>query len=71
MEIAFLHTGVFEAVGGFFATFVIMAENGFFPARLVGIRASWDSNGINDLEDSYGQEWVSEHDEWSCVVFKK
>jgi sodium/potassium-transporting ATPase subunit alpha len=35
-----------------------MAENGFWPSRLVGIRKSWDAGAINDLEDSYGQEWV-------------
>jgi hypothetical protein len=35
-----------------------MAENGFFPSRLLGLRKSWDSRFVNDLEDSYGQEWV-------------
>ena len=35
-----------------------MAENGFWPSRLLGIRKSWDSKTVNDLEDSYGQEWV-------------
>ena len=37
---------------------MIMAENGFWPQRLLGLRKYWDSKGINDLEDSYGQEWV-------------
>ena len=37
-----------------------MAENGFWPARLLGLRREWDSKGVNDLEDSYGQEWVSD-----------
>ena len=35
-----------------------MAENGFLPRRLFGLRRSWDSLGVNDLEDSYGQEWT-------------
>ena len=35
-----------------------MAENGFWPSRLLGIRKSWDSKSVNDLEDSYGQEWT-------------
>ena len=35
-----------------------MAENGFWPSRLVGIRKAWDAAAINDLADSYGQEWV-------------
>lgn len=50
--------GIVEAFGGFFTFFFIMAENGFLPGRLIGIRAEWDHEGINDLEDSYGQEWV-------------
>lgn len=48
-----------QALGGFFAYFVILAENGFLPSCLVGIRLTWDDRTINDLEDSYGQQWVS------------
>merc|ERR1719322_377037 len=47
-----------QASAGFFVYFVIMAENGFWPGRLFGIRRSWDSSAVNDLEDSYGQEWT-------------
>jgi sodium/potassium-transporting ATPase subunit alpha len=43
---------------GFFTWVVVMGENGFWPSRLVGIRQAWDAAAINDLEDSYGQEWV-------------
>lgn len=50
-----------QALGGFFAYFVILAENGFLPSYLVGIRLSWDDRSVNDLEDSYGQQWVSQH----------
>jgi len=50
--------GMIQAGGGFFVYNVVMAENGFFPSRLLGLRKSWDSRLINDLEDSYGQEWV-------------
>jgi len=48
-----------QAGGGFFVYLVVMAENGFLPSRLLGLRKSWDSRFINDLEDSYGQQWVS------------
>lgn len=51
--------GVIQASSGFFAYFIVMAENGFLPPSLPGIRNVWDSKAINDLEDSYGQEWVS------------
>lgn len=48
-----------QAIAGFFAYFVILAENGFLPFDLLGIRIQWDNKYVNDLEDSYGQEWVS------------
>lgn len=48
-----------QALAGFFTYFVILAENGFLPSTLLNIRVSWDNKYINDLEDSYGQQWVS------------
>merc|ERR1719319_32117 len=36
----------------------IFAENGFLPGKLFGLRRAWDSQAVNDLEDSYGQEWT-------------
>ena len=45
-----------QALGGFFTYFVIMAENGFLPNHLLGIRVTWDDRWINDVEDSYGQQ---------------
>lgn len=56
--VAYTQIGVIEAAAGFFSYFVIMAQNGWMPARLVGIRKYWDSEFINDLPDSYGQEWT-------------
>ena len=55
---AYGQIGFIQAAAGFFVYFVIMAENGFLPGRLFGIRKQWDSKAINDLSDSYGQEWV-------------
>ena len=57
--IAYGQIGMIQACGGFFTYFVIMAENGFVPRLLFGIRERWDSKSITDLMDSYGQEWVS------------
>ena len=48
-----------QALGGFFTYFVIMAENGFFPSRLIGIREEWEDSKNHSVQDSYGQEWVS------------
>jgi len=55
---AYGQIGMIQACAGFFTYFVIMAENGFWPSRLLGIREEWDSRSINDLQDSYGQEWT-------------
>ena len=52
--------GLIQAAAGFFTYFVIMAENGFWPDRLVGLRNEWNSRAINDLADSYYQEWTYE-----------
>ena len=56
---AYGQIGMIQAAAGFFVYFVIMAENGFLPLHLFGIRKMWDSKAINDLRDSYGQEWVN------------
>lgn len=55
---AYGQIGMIQAAAGFFVYFVIMAENGFLPLKLFGIRKHWDSKAVNDLTDSYGQEWV-------------
>jgi len=58
ISMAYGQIGMIQASAGFFVYFVIMAENGFWPSRLFGLRKPWDSKGVNDLEDSYGQEWT-------------
>lgn len=50
--------GMMQASAGFFTYLFIMAENGFKPYLLIGIREQWDSHAVNSLEDSYGQQWV-------------
>jgi len=57
ISMAYGQIGMIQASAGFFVYTVIMAENGFLPTRLLGIRREWDSQAVNDLEDSYGQEW--------------
>merc|ERR1739838_903434 len=58
ISVAYGMIGMIQASAGFFTYFVILAENGFLPHTLFGIRRAWDSQAINDLEDSYGQEWT-------------
>ncbi|KAK4025784.1 hypothetical protein OUZ56_014831 [Daphnia magna] len=58
ISMAYGQVGMIQASAGFFVYFVIMAENGFRPDLLFGIRKNWDSRAVNDLQDSYGQEWT-------------
>ncbi|TRY84835.1 hypothetical protein DNTS_002278, partial [Danionella cerebrum] len=60
ISIAYGQIGMIQALAGFFTYFVILSENGFLPSTLVGIRVYWDDKHINDLEDSYGQQWTYE-----------
>ncbi|KAL1282864.1 hypothetical protein QQF64_001667 [Cirrhinus molitorella] len=60
ISMAYGQIGMMQAVAGFFSYFVILAENGFLPSDLLGIRVNWDDKYLNDLEDSYGQQWTYE-----------
>lgn len=59
ISMAYGQIGMIQASAGFFVYFVIMAENGFRPDKLYRLRKDWDSRAVNDLEDSYKQEWVN------------
>merc|ERR1719244_1118070 len=60
ISMAYGQIGMMQATAGFFTYFVILAENGFLPTDLLYIRERWDSKAVNDLEDSYGQQWTYE-----------
>ena len=64
ISMAYGQIGMIQASGGFFTYLVIMAENGFLPSDLLGLRQQWDSRAVNSVVDSYGQEWVCS----SCVI---
>ncbi|XP_034656439.1 sodium/potassium-transporting ATPase subunit alpha [Drosophila subobscura] len=55
---AYLQIGVIQTVACFFTFFAIMAEHGFPPSSLIGVRQRWDSKDVDDLADKYGQEWT-------------
>merc|ERR1711963_1394004 len=58
ISMAYGQIGMIQASAGFFVYFVILCENGFWPSHLLGLRRAWDSIAVNDLVDSYGQEWT-------------
>ena len=55
---AYLQIGMIQASAGFFSYFTIMAEHGFRPSRLLGLREDWDEPDNDYILDSYGQEWT-------------
>ncbi|EDW01307.1 GH20530 [Drosophila grimshawi] len=57
--VAFIHVGLIEACAVFTSYFVYMAHNGFLPRTLIGLSVEWYDYSVNDLVDSYGQEWTS------------
>uniref|UniRef100_A0A8B9VYK6 Potassium-transporting ATPase alpha chain 2 n=1 Tax=Anas zonorhyncha TaxID=75864 RepID=A0A8B9VYK6_9AVES len=55
---SYLQIGIIQSVGAFVTYFTVYAEQGFLPSTLLGVRVDWESNAINDFEDSYGQQWT-------------
>ncbi|VDK77506.1 unnamed protein product [Litomosoides sigmodontis] len=58
MNFSYLQIGVMQAAAGFLTYLIIMGENGFHIHRLLWIRDEWDDPMVDDLEDSYGQQWT-------------
>lgn len=52
--------GIIQTCASFACFYFVMASHGFFPEKLFGLRVTWESPYINDIEDSYGQEWTFE-----------
>merc|ERR1712168_1595369 len=53
ISMAYGMIGMIQASAGFYVYFVILAENGFLPQHLFGLRRPWDAKAVNDLQDSY------------------
>uniref|UniRef100_G1RUC7 Sodium/potassium-transporting ATPase subunit alpha n=1 Tax=Nomascus leucogenys TaxID=61853 RepID=G1RUC7_NOMLE len=64
---SYLHIGLMQALGAFLVYFTAYAQEGFLPRTLINLRVEWETDYVNDLEDSYGQEWTRyqrEYLEW-------
>ena len=57
IRFAYALLGIIEAAAGMYTYFLLYAENGFLIYNMQ-IQGRWETKGINDVEDSYGQEWV-------------
>nr|XP_049706808.1 sodium/potassium-transporting ATPase subunit alpha [Helicoverpa armigera] len=60
LRLVYGHLGLIEFAAGMYAYFIVMAEHGFYPSTLFGIRQRWDNEAVSDLTDSLGQEWTYE-----------
>ncbi|XP_047504538.1 sodium/potassium-transporting ATPase subunit alpha-like [Pieris napi] len=58
IRLVYGHLGLIEFAAGMFAYFIVMAEHGFYPEQLFGIRQRWDNEAVSDVQDSLGQEWT-------------
>uniref|UniRef100_T2MGY6 Sodium/potassium-transporting ATPase subunit alpha n=1 Tax=Hydra vulgaris TaxID=6087 RepID=T2MGY6_HYDVU len=58
ISLAYGQIGMMQATAGFFTYFIILAENGFLPSYLFGLRSQWDDMNNNNLLDSFGSEWT-------------
>ncbi|CAN2388096.1 potassium:proton exchanging ATPase activity [Pristimantis euphronides] len=55
---AYIQIGIIQSVGAFLNYFTVLAEQGFLPYTVLGIRVAWENVNNQDQEDSYGQEWT-------------
>ncbi|CAF3318288.1 unnamed protein product, partial [Rotaria sp. Silwood2] len=52
--------GLLQAAAGFLAYFLAITENGFLPSHLFDLRKLSESEDVNNLRNSYDQEWTDE-----------
>ncbi|CAG2110210.1 unnamed protein product, partial [Medioppia subpectinata] len=69
LYLSYFQLGFFELFGGLFTYAIIMIENGFNLSYLFGLRKYWDSIGVNDLMDSYGQEWSNTYNDRKTLEY--
>ncbi|XP_075419677.1 potassium-transporting ATPase alpha chain 2 [Tenrec ecaudatus] len=65
---SYLHIGLMQSLGAFVVYFTVYAQQGFRPSFLIGLRVDWENDDMNDLEDSYGQQWTRyqrQYQEWT------
>ncbi|KAH0623291.1 hypothetical protein JD844_031445 [Phrynosoma platyrhinos] len=57
---SYLQIGIIQTIGAFLTYFTVYAEQGWLPHSLLNIRVDWENQSLDDLPDSYGQEWTFE-----------
>lgn len=57
-----------QSLGAFLVYFTVYAQEGFRPSILINLRVEWEQDSVNNLEDSYGQEWVRRGLHLPCLL---
>jgi len=52
--------GITQAMAGMFVYGVVMASYGWLPSQLINAVPDWEDKMINNMADSWGQEWTYE-----------
>uniref|UniRef100_A0A669BP06 Sodium/potassium-transporting ATPase subunit alpha n=1 Tax=Oreochromis niloticus TaxID=8128 RepID=A0A669BP06_ORENI len=68
---SYFQIGAIQSFAGFTDYFTAMAQEGWFPLLCVGLRGQWEDVKLQDLQDSYGQEWTYSqrlYQEYTCYT---
>ncbi|KAM7383541.1 hypothetical protein PAMP_003185 [Pampus punctatissimus] len=68
---SYFQIGAIQSFAGFTDYFTTMAQEGWFPLMCVGLRSQWEDVHLQDLQDSYGQEWTFSqrlYQEYTCYT---
>ncbi|KAI5092453.1 sodium/potassium-transporting ATPase subunit alpha-3 [Silurus meridionalis] len=68
---SYFQIGAIQSFAGFTDYFTAMAQEGWFPLLCVGLRSQWEDVKLQDLQDSYGQEWTFSqrlYQEYTCYT---
>uniref|UniRef100_A0A8C7HN04 Sodium/potassium-transporting ATPase subunit alpha n=1 Tax=Oncorhynchus kisutch TaxID=8019 RepID=A0A8C7HN04_ONCKI len=63
---SYFQIGAIQSFAGFTDYFTAMAQEGWYPLLCVGLRSHWEDVHLQDLQDSYGQEW-----EWTSRLYQQ
>uniref|UniRef100_A0A6Q2XCL0 Sodium/potassium-transporting ATPase subunit alpha n=1 Tax=Esox lucius TaxID=8010 RepID=A0A6Q2XCL0_ESOLU len=68
---SYFQIGAIQSFAGFTDYFTAMAQEGWYPLLCVGLRSQWENVHLQDLQDSYGQEWTYAqrlYQEYTCYT---
>ncbi|XP_068785563.1 potassium-transporting ATPase alpha chain 1 [Struthio camelus] len=55
---SYFQIGAMQSFAGFVDYFVALAQEGWWPALVLGLRPRWEDVREQELQDSYGQQWT-------------